>query len=53
MLKIYFNEKSDSQHKLKINIKDLCVTTEVMAIYPAGYGKDTIETLRPYNSYTW
>ena len=52
MLKIYFNEKSDSQHKLKINIKDLCVTTEVTAIYPAGYGKDTIETLRPYNSYT-
>lgn len=52
MLKIYFNEKSDSQHKLKINIKDLCVTTEVMAIYPAGYGKDTIETLRPYNSYS-
>lgn len=30
MLKIYFNEKSDSQHKLKINIKDLCVTTEVI-----------------------
>mgnify|MGYP000035412743 FL=1 len=52
MLKIYFNEKSDSEHKLKITINDLCVTAEVIAKYPAGYGKDMIETLRPYNSYT-
>ena len=52
MLKIYFNEKSDSEHKLKIIIKDLCVAAEVIAKYPAGYGKDAIETLRPYNSYT-
>ena len=52
MLKICFNERSDSEHKLKITIKELCVTAEVTSKYPAGYGKDTIETLRPYNSYT-
>lgn len=33
MLKIYFNEKSDSEHKLKITINDLCVTAEVIAKY--------------------
>lgn len=52
MLKIYFNEKSDSEHKIKLSIKDLCVSAEVIAKYPEGYGKDSIETMRPYNSYT-
>lgn len=52
MLKIYFNEKSDAENKIKINIKDLCVTAEVTSVHPTGYGKDIIETLRPYNSYT-
>lgn len=52
MLKIYFNEKSDSEHKIKLTVKDLCVSAEVMAEHPARYGIDSIETLRPYNSYT-
>lgn len=52
MLKIYFNEKSDADIKLKLTVKELCVSAEVVSIDPAGYGRDIIETLRPYNSYT-
>ncbi len=51
MLKIYFNEKSDADIKLKLTIRELCVSAEVVSVNPAGCGKDTIETLRPYNSY--
>ena len=51
MLKIYFNEKSDAENKIKITVKELCVIAEVTGINPAAYGKDVIETLRPYSSY--
>lgn len=51
MLKIYFNEKSDADNNIKLTIKSLCVTAEVTGVNPGAYGKDVIETLRPYSSY--
>ena len=51
MIKIYFNEKSDAENKIKLTIKGLCVSAEVTGINPGAYGKDVIETLRPYSSY--
>ena len=51
MLKIYFNEKSDADNSIKLTVKSLCVIAEVTGVNPGAYGKDVIETLRPYSSY--
>lgn len=51
MIKIYINEKSDADTKIKLKIKDLTITAEISSDNPFGIGSDTIETLLPYNSY--
>lgn len=52
MIKIYFNEISDADTKIKLIIKDLTIKAEVRSKNPEGYGVDSIETLMPYNSYS-
>lgn len=53
MLKIYFNEKSGVENKLKITIRDTSVKVEMTEAETGVQGEDIIEILRSYNSYAF